>query len=143
MSVPAADAEVAILPRMSSAIKVFMMASLFCVRTDRTAFNRQVSREGTIVCVVKWRHTVETAELVVSQFMRDMSTAESVVTEATIHRDAGHAHRVNTKAAHVTGAEAADMRATDDAHVSTTEAANMTATKTATAARKGGTTGCG
>jgi hypothetical protein len=54
---------------------------------------------------------------------------------------------VNTKAARVTDAEAADMRATNDAHVSTSEAADMTAakaaTKTATAARKGGTTGCG
>ena len=81
--------------------------------------------------------------MVVSQFMRDMSVAKSVVIEAAIHRDAGHAHRVNAKAAHVTDAEAADMRATNDAHVSTSEAADMTAAKTATAARKSGTTGRG
>jgi hypothetical protein len=85
--------------------------------------------------------------MVVSKFMRDMSVAESVVIEAAIYRDAGHAHRVDAKAAHVTDAEAADMRATNDAHVSTSEAADMTAakatTKTATAARKGGTTSRG
>ena len=85
--------------------------------------------------------------MVVSQSMRNMSVAESVVIEAAIYRDAGHAHRVNAKAAHVTDAEAADMRATNDAHVSTSEAADMTAakatTKTATAARKGGTTSRG
>jgi hypothetical protein len=76
--------------------------------------------------------------MVVSPFMRDMSVAESVVIEAAIHRDAGHAHRVDAKSA-----EAADMRATNDAHVSTSEAADMTAAKAATATRKGGTTGCG
>ena len=76
--------------------------------------------------------------MVVSQFMGEMSVAESVVIEAAIHRDAGRAHRVNAKAAHVTDAEAADMRATNDAHVSTSEAADMTAAKTATAARKSG-----
>ena len=81
--------------------------------------------------------------MVVSQFMRDMSVAESVVIEVAIHRNAGHAHRVDAKAAHVTDAEAADMRATNDAHVSTSEAADMTAAKAATAARKGGTAGCG
>ena len=57
------------------------------------------------------------------------------------HRDAGRAHRVNTKAAHVTDAEAADMRASNDAHVSTSEAADVTPAKTATATRQGGTTG--
>ena len=50
--------------------------------------------------------------MVVSQFMRDMSVAEPVVIAAAIHRDAGHAHRVDAKAAHVTDAEAADMGAT-------------------------------
>jgi hypothetical protein len=79
--------------------------------------------------------------MMVSQFMREISMAESVVIEATIHRDAWRAHRVNTKAAHVTDAEAADMRATNDAHVSTSEAADVTAAKTATATRQGGTTG--
>jgi hypothetical protein len=79
--------------------------------------------------------------VVVSEFMRDMSAAESVVIEAAIHRDAGHAHRVNTT--HVTDSEAADMRATNDAYVSTSEAADVTATKTATASRKGGTTSRG
>ena len=64
--------------------------------------------------------------MVVSQFMRGMSAAKSVVIEAAIDRDAGHAHRVDAKAAHVTDAEAADMRATNDAHVSTSEAADMT-----------------
>jgi hypothetical protein len=77
--------------------------------------------------------------MVVSQFMREMSVAESVVIEAAIHRGAGHAHRMNAKAAHVTDAEAADMRATNDANVSTSEAADVTAAKTATAARKSGT----
>jgi hypothetical protein len=81
--------------------------------------------------------------MAVSQLMRDMSVAESVVFEAAIHRNAGHAHRVNTKAAHVTDAEAAGMRATNDAHVSTSEAADVTAAKTATAARQGGTTSRG
>ncbi|HET6841754.1 MAG TPA: hypothetical protein VFK06_08715, partial [Candidatus Angelobacter sp.] len=85
------------------------------------------------------RHTIETAEMVVSPFMRDMSVAESVVIEAAINRDAGHAHRVHAKAAHVTDAEAADMRSTNDANVSTSEAADVTAAKTATAARKSGT----
>jgi hypothetical protein len=89
--------------------------------------------------VVQGRHPVETADVVVSQFMRDMGVAESVVIEAAIHRDAGHAHRVNTKAAHVTDAEAAGMRATGDAHVSTAEATDMTAAKAAAAAREGGT----
>ena len=78
--------------------------------------------------------------MVVSQFMRDMSVAESVVIKAAIHRDAGHAHRVDAKAAHVTDAEAADMSAANDAPVSTSEAADVTATKTATATRKRGTT---
>jgi hypothetical protein len=64
-----------------------------------------------------------------------MSVAESVVIEAAIHRDAGHAHRVHAKAAHVTDAEAADMRSTNDANVSTSEAADVTAA----AARKSGT----
>ena len=81
--------------------------------------------------------------MAVSQFMRDVSAAKSVVIEDAIRRDTGHAHRVDAKAAHVTNAEAADMRATNDAHVSTSEAADMTAAKAATAARKGGTTGCG
>ena len=81
--------------------------------------------------------------MAVSQFMRDMSAAESVVIEAAIHRDAGHAHRVNTNAADVTDAGAADMGATNDAHVSTSETADMTAAKTATAAREGGTTSRG
>ena len=79
--------------------------------------------------------------MAVSQFMRDMSTAESAVIEAAIHRDAGHAHRMDAKAAHVTDAKAADVRATNDAHVGTSEGADMTAAKAATAARKGGTTG--
>jgi cytochrome c len=78
--------------------------------------------------------------MVVSQFMRDMSVAEPAVIEAAIHPDAGHAHRVNTKATHVTDAEAADMGATNDAHVNTSEAADVAATKTTTATRKGGTT---
>jgi hypothetical protein len=65
--------------------------------------------------------------------------AESVVIEIAIHRNAGHAHRVKTRAAHVTDAEAADMRATSDAHVSTAEATDVTAAKTATTAREGGT----
>jgi hypothetical protein len=81
--------------------------------------------------------------MVVSQFMRDMSVAESVVIEAAVHRDAGHAHRVNTNAADVTAAEAANMRATNDAHVSTSETTDMTTAKTTTAARKGGTTSRG
>jgi hypothetical protein len=80
--------------------------------------------------------------MAVSQFMRDMSTAKSVVIEAVIRRDAGHSHRVDAKAAHLTDAEAADMGATNDAHVGTSEAADMTAAKTAAATRKGGTTGC-
>jgi D-alanyl-D-alanine carboxypeptidase len=69
-----------------------------------------------------------------------MSVAESVVIEAAIRRDARHAHRVNTKAAHMTDAEAAAMRATNDTHVGTSKATDMTAAKTATAAREGGTT---
>jgi hypothetical protein len=73
--------------------------------------------------------------MVVSQFMGEMSVAESVVIEAAIHRGAGRAHRMNAKAAHVTDAEAADMRSTNDANVSTSEAADVTAT----AARKSGT----
>jgi hypothetical protein len=80
--------------------------------------------------------------MVVSQFMRDMSVAEPAVIEAAIHPDAGHAHRVNTKATHVTDAEAADMRATNDAYVRTSETSDVTnTTKTATATRKSGTTG--
>ena len=78
--------------------------------------------------------------MVVSQFMRDMSVAESVVIEAAIHRDAGHAHRVNTKAAYVTDAKAANMRTTNDAQVSASETTDMSATKTSTATRKRGTT---
>ena len=80
--------------------------------------------------------------MAVSEFMRDLSVAESVAIEAAIHRDARCA-RVDAKAAHVTEVEAADVRATNDAHVSTSEAADMTAAKAATAARKGGTAGCG
>jgi hypothetical protein len=84
--------------------------------------------------------------MAVSQFMRHMSAAKCVVIEAAIHRDAGHAHRVDAKAAHVTDAEVADMSATNNSgangpHVSTAEATEMTAAKTATAARKDGTTG--
>jgi hypothetical protein len=78
--------------------------------------------------------------MAVSQFMRDMSAAKSVVIEAAIHRDTGHVHLVNTRA-NVTDAEAADMRTTNGAHVSTSEAADMTAAKTAAPARKNGTTG--
>jgi hypothetical protein len=80
--------------------------------------------------------------MALSQFMREMSAAESVVIEAAIRRDAGHAHRVNTNTADVTDA-GADMRATNDAHMSTSETADMTAAKTATAAREGGTTSRG
>ena len=80
--------------------------------------------------------------MAVSQFMRNMSAAEFVVIEAAIHRDARHAHRVNTNAADVTDAGAADMGATNDAHVSTSETADMAA-KTPTAAREGGATSRG
>ena len=109
--------------------------------TEPTGQLSIVTSAGQGQSFVQRRHTGETAEVVVSQFMRDMSVAESVAIEAAIHRDAGHAHRVNTT--HVTDSETADMRATNDAHVSASEAADVTATKTATAARKGGATSRG
>jgi radical SAM superfamily enzyme with C-terminal helix-hairpin-helix motif len=60
---------------------------LFCDRADRATFNRQVGGPGAIVVVIQRRHAVETADVVVSQFMRDMCVAESVVIEAATHRD--------------------------------------------------------
>jgi hypothetical protein len=50
-----------------------MTVSLFCVQPARTTFNRQISRPGAVVTVVPPRPAVETVEVVVSQFMRDMS----------------------------------------------------------------------
>jgi hypothetical protein len=64
---------------------------------------------------------VETAEVTVSQFVRDMSMAESVLVEALTHCDAGH--RVDADTANMS-AKAADMRASEAADMSTTKATN-------------------
>jgi hypothetical protein len=75
----------------------------------------------------------------VSQFVRDMSAAESALVEAAIHRDAGH--RVD---ADMSAAKATDMRASEAANLSNAkaaaQAADMTAAaNTTTATRQGGT----
>jgi hypothetical protein len=55
----------------------------------------------------------------VSQFVRDMSAAESVLVEAVTHCDAGH--RVDAKTANMSTAKATDMRAGEAANASTTK----------------------
>jgi hypothetical protein len=72
--------------------------------------------------------------------MRDTSVAELAVTEATVHRQARHTHRVDAEAAHVTDAEVTDASATNNAHVSAPETADMTAAEAATATRESGIT---
>ena len=52
----------------------------------------------------------------VSQFVRDMSAAESALVEAAIHRDAG-AHRVVAEMANMNAAKATEMRASGAAEI--------------------------
>jgi hypothetical protein len=54
----------------------------------------------------------------VSQFVRDMSMAESVHVEAVTHCDAGH--RVAAETTNMSAAKATDMGASEAANVSTT-----------------------
>jgi hypothetical protein len=65
----------------------------------------------------------------VSQFVRDMSMAESVLVEAVTHCDAGH--RVDAETANMSAAKAADMGASEAADRGASEGANVRTAKAA------------